>query len=66
MHAETKGHPSNSSVCLKEVRLPGSGHNGIKVLHVDATYQLYHLLDNIGLHGVTLVLSAAANAALLH
>ncbi len=53
--------------CRSEVRLPGSGHEEIKVPYADATYHLYHsgVQDNTGPHGVALVLSSAANAALL-
>ncbi len=53
--------------CLSEVYRPGSGHKEIKVPSTDATYHLYHsgVQDNTGRHGVALVLSSAANAALL-
>ncbi len=53
--------------CLSKIRIPDSGHSVIKVPGEEACYHLYHsgVVDNTGRHGVVIVLSEAAQAALL-
>ncbi len=53
--------------CLLEVRIPHRGHSLIKVPGEEACCYLYHsgVVDNTGRYGVAIILSEAAQAALL-
>ncbi len=53
--------------CLSAFRIPDIGHSVIKVPGEEACYHLYHneVVDNIGMHGVAIASSEAAQAALL-